>query len=436
MRGQMRKLLKNGVIITANEQNEWYEKGYIVVEGKEIMELGEGEYTGKESCDEVIDLQGKWLMPGWINTHGHAAMSLLRGYADDLPLKEWLETKMWPMEGQFNAETVRLGTSLAVVEMLKSGTTCFVDMYDHMHTVAEVASQAGIRAVLARGVIGLCSEEEQKQKLTEAVQFCKDWHLQADGRITTMMSPHGPYTCPPAYISRIVDKAVELDLPIHIHMSETAREVEQNRKDYGQRPVAHLRDLGMFERPTLVAHAVHINEEEMEILKEYNVKISHNPTSNLKLGSGVAPVTKYIEKGFHPSIGTDSAASNNNLDMFQEVRLAALIHKGVNQDPTAVPAEVALKMGTGWGAEAVFLTHTGVLAQGKMADFIVVNPYQAHLQPSHQPISHLIYSATGHDVQDVYVQGNYVVKDRECVHLDEEKIIFEANKAFQALNKA
>ena len=197
--------------------------------------------------------------------------------------------------------------------------------------------------------------------------------------------------------------------------------------------MAHLRDLGVFERPTLVAHAVHINDEEMDILKEYNVKISHNPASNLKLGSGIAPISAYLEKGFHPSIGTDSVASNNNLDMFQEVRLAALIHKGVEQNPTKVPAEVALKMGTSWGAECLFLEQTGVLAEGYLADFIIINPKQAHLQPFHQPLSHLIYAACGHDVEDVYVQGEQVVRNRKCVNLDEEKIMFEANRAFQSL---
>lgn len=430
----MKKIFTNGVIITANENNDWFKNGYIVVEDGVIVQLGAGTIASEEEFDEVIDLNGKWVMPGWINTHGHAAMSILRGFADDLPLKEWLETKMWPMEGQFTSETVRWGTSLAIVEMLKSGTTCFVDMYDHMDTVAQVVEEAGIRAVLARGVIGLCSEEEQKRKLSEATKFSIEWNKQAEGRITTMMSPHAPYTCPPDYIRRIVDQANQHDLPIHIHMSETEHEVKQNMEDYGQRPVAHLRDIGLFERPTLVAHAVHLNEEEMDILKEYNVKISHNPASNLKLGSGIAHINKLIQKGFKPSIGTDSAASNNNLDMFQEVRLAALLHKGVQQDSTVVPAEMALKMGTSWGAEALFLSHIGSLEVDKKADFITINPNQAHLQPMNHPISHIIYSASGQDVVDVYVQGRTVVRNKECLTLDEEKIIYEANRVYNALN--
>jgi 5-methylthioadenosine/S-adenosylhomocysteine deaminase len=432
----MKTLFKNGVIITANATNDLFENGYLVVEDKKITQVGSGHAENEASYDKVVDLEGKWVMPGWINTHGHAAMSLLRGYADDLPLKEWLETKMWPMEGQFTSDTVRWGTSLAVVEMLKSGTTCFVDMYDHMDTVAQVVEQAGIRAVLARGVIGLCSEEEQRSKLIEAASFAKEWNMQAEGRITTMMSPHAPYTCPPAYISSIIDQAAQLKLPVHIHMSETDLEVQQNVKDYGKRPVEHLRDIGVFENPTLVAHAVHLEEAEMDILKEYNVKISHNPASNLKLGSGVANVPALIKKGFKISIGTDSAASNNNLDMFQEVRLAALIHKGVGQNSTVVPAEMALQMGTSWGADALFLPHIGTLEVGKEADFITINPNQAHLQPKNQPISHIIYSASGQDVMDVYIQGQAVVKNKECLSLDEEKIIYEANRVFGDLKQA
>lgn len=432
----MRKLFYNGLIITGNSADEWYRQGYIITEDKIITEVGEGDYKGdKAQFDELIDFDGKWVMPGWINTHGHAAMSVLRGYADDLPLREWLETKMWPMEGQFTANTVRHGTSLAILEMLKSGTTCFLDMYDHMDTVAQVVEEAGIRAVLARGVIGLCSEEEQKRKLEEAAQFAKDWHMKANGRITTMMSPHAPYTCPPHYISQIIEKASELNLPVHIHMSETEHEVQLNIDDYGQRPVIHLRDLGVFERPTLVAHAVHLNDEEIDILSKYNVKISHNPASNLKLGSGIARLPKLLEKGLHVSIGTDSAASNNNLDMFQEVRLAALIHKGNNQNPTAIPAHIALKMGTSWGAESVFLNNVGTIEVNHEADFITIKSNQAHLQPAINPLSHIIYSAVGHDVVDVYIQGNPVVRNREALHLDEEKIISEANKAFNALKK-
>lgn len=432
-----RQLFYNGVIITADAQDTWYEHGYILVENGRIIKLGKWQEELLEQYQDVqeqINLKGNWVMPGWVNTHGHAAMSLLRGHADDLPLKDWLEKEMWPLEARFTADTVKWGTGLAIVEMLKSGTTTFLDMYDHMGTVAEMVKSSGMRAVLARGVIGLCSAEEQERKLQEAAQFAREWHQQADGRITTMMSPHAPYTCPPEYIKRIVHQAFELDLPVHIHMSETLHEVNQNVSDYGKRPVEHLKALGVFDRPTLVAHAVHLTEEEMDILKENDVKISHNPASNLKLGSGIAPISQLIQKGLKPAIGTDSAASNNNLDMFQEVRLAALLQKGIAQEPTHVPAQTALKMGTKWGAEALFIEDVGALEPGYQADFIVVNSQQAHLQPFvHHSASHLIYSAVGHDVKDVYIQGKQVVRDRECLYLDEEFIIHQATQAYRRL---
>jgi 5-methylthioadenosine/S-adenosylhomocysteine deaminase len=431
----MKTLFKNAVIMTADDTNTCYERGYIFVEGDTITAVGQEWSAVEPTADQVIDVQGKWIMPGWVNTHGHAGMTILRGYADDLPLQEWLEQKMWPMEGQFTADTVRWATSLAVVEMLKTGTTCFLDMYDHMDIVARVVEESGIRAVLARGVTGLCSAEEQIRKLEQATAFATEWNGQAGGRITTMMSPHAAYTCPPDYVRKIVARAAEHRLPVHIHLSETAREVEQNVKDYGKRPVAHLEELGVFDSPTLVAHAVHLTDEEIDILKKYDVKISHNPTSNLKLGSGVARVKDLLQNGFEVSIGTDSVASNNNLDMFQEVRLAALIQKGVLCDPTAVAAQTALKMGTQWGGKALFLKDTGQIAKGYKADFIIINPYQAHLQPFHEPVAHIIYSASGHDVEDVYVNGKQVVKNGQCLYIDEEKVIAEANRVFQVLTR-
>lgn len=213
-----------------------------------------------------------------------------------------------------------------------------MDMYDHMDRVAEVVELSGIRSVLMRGVIGLCPEEVQNHKLAEAISFARNWHGKADGRITTMISPHAPYTCPPDFFVKFVQAAHDLDLPMHTHMSETKREVEQNVVDYGLRPVAHLEKLGMFTRPSIVAHGVHLNDEEIEILARHDVGVSHNPGSNLKLASGVARVTDLLKAGVKVSLGTDGAASNNNLDMFEEMRLAALIHKGVSGDPTAVPA--------------------------------------------------------------------------------------------------
>ncbi|MEK4352166.1 amidohydrolase [Paenibacillus sp. FSL R5-0475] len=408
--------------------------GYMTIEDDLITYIGKEEPLMEDDV-QVVDGSRLLFMPGLVNTHGHAAMSLLRGYGDDLALQVWLQEKMWPMEAKFTGEDVYWGTSLSVLEMLKGGTTTFLDMYDHMDRVAEVVELSGIRSVLMRGVIGLCPEEVQNHKLAEAISFARNWHGKAGGRITTMISPHAPYTCPPDFFVKFVQAAHDLDLPMHTHMSETKREVEQNVVDYGLRPVAHLEKLGMFTRPSIVAHGVHLNDEEIEILARHDVGVSHNPGSNLKLASGVARVTDLLKAGVKVSLGTDGAASNNNLDMFEEMRLAALIHKGVSGDPTAVPAPEALRIATEYGAKSIFLNDVGRLAVGMKADFIAIDIDQPHLLPHTDLLSHAVYSASAKDVEHVWVNGKQVVKHGECVTLDEEAIRRKAQESFDGLLK-
>lgn len=341
---------------------------------------------------------------------------------------------MWPMEAKYVDADTRAGSALAIVEMLRTGTTAFVDMYDRMDQVAAMAEQAGIRGILTRGVIGLCSEEEQKAKLNDAITFAKNWNGKADGRISTMLSPHAPYTCPPAYIEKFVEAAHELGLPLHTHMSETIAEVEQNVRDYGTRPVEHLDRLGFFSRPSLVAHAVHLNDAEIELLAERGVSVSHNPVSNLKLASGVARLPELMKAGVKVSLGTDSVASNNNLDLFEEIRFSALLHKGVSGDPTAIPAWEALKLGTTYGAHAVWQGDTfGKLKAGFKADFIAIDLDQPHFYPLTDIVSHLVYAGTGRDVKHVWVDGRQVVKSGVCTFMDEEKIRYEAAASFERL---
>ncbi|KAA9006275.1 amidohydrolase [Paenibacillus spiritus] len=407
-------------------------QGYMTVEDDIIVSISE-EAPAPEEGVERMDGSRLLFLPGLVNTHGHAAMSLLRGYGDDMVLQTWLQEKMWPMEAKFTGEDVYRGTALSILEMLKGGTTTFLDMYDHMDRVAEAAEESGIRAVLMRGAIGLCPEEVQREKLAEAVAFARNWHGRAEGRLTAMMSPHSPYTCPPAFIEKFVQAAHDLDLPMHTHMSETRAEVEQNVTEYGLRPVAHLEKLGMFTRPSLVAHGVHLTDEEIGILARHRVGVSHNPGSNLKLASGIARVPELLKAGVPVSLGTDGAASNNNLDMFEEMRLAALIHKGVSGDPTAVPAAEALKMATEYGAASLFLERVGRLAPGMKADFIAIDIDQPHLLPHSDLLSHAVYSASAKDVAHVWVDGKQLVKNGECLTLDEERIRREAQEAFEGL---
>lgn len=425
-------LIKNGLFVTMDEANPLVE-GYMAVEGQTITYIGAELPRPIESFDQVIDGKHRLYLPGLVNTHGHAAMSLLRGYGDDLALKVWLEQKMWPNEAKFTANDVKWGTLLSILEMVKGGTTTFVDMYDHMDEVAQAVEQSGMRACLTRGVIGLCPPEVQKAKLEEAIRFARDWHRKADGRITTMMAPHAPYTCPPDYIEKIVQAAHDLQLPLHTHMSETLNEVLQNERDYGLRPVAHLEKLGVFSRPCLVAHGVHLTDEEIGVLARYDVRVSHNPGSNLKLASGIARVPELRRAGVLVSLGTDSAASNNNLDMFEEIRLAALLHKGTSGDPTLIPARQALAMGTIDGARSIWLEDVGALKAGMKADFIAVDIDQPHFLPRSDYVSHLVYSACAKDVTDVCIDGRWVVRGGRCLTLDEEKIKAEFQACFQRL---
>lgn len=430
-----RIIIKNGLFADLSPSAKQSSiQGFMVVENDRIVHIGAElpeQYAAVDA--EIIDGKGLFFIPGLVNTHGHAAMSLLRGYGDDLALQTWLQEKMWPMEGKFTANDVYWGTALSVIEMLKGGTTTFVDMYDYMDEVAKVCEQSGIRASLMRGAIGLCPEDVQREKLNEAIQFAKDWNGKADGRIRTIMAPHAPYTCPPAFIESFVQAAHDLDLPLHTHMSETKAEVEQNVKDYGLRPVAHLEKLGFFSRPSFVAHAVHLTDEEIETLAKYQVAVSHNPGSNLKLASGVARVPEMLRAGVVVSLGTDGAASNNNLDMFEEIRLAALIHKGVSGDPTAVPAAEALRMGTIYGAQTIRLDDIGALEVGMKADFVAVDIDQPHFLPHTDLVSHMVYSASAKDVKHVWVDGKQVVKNGECLTMDEERILREAQQCFDGL---
>jgi 5-methylthioadenosine/S-adenosylhomocysteine deaminase len=427
-----KSLIINGTFITMDDQLPTIVKGAMMMEDDRITYIGDLTEEIKQQAQTIIDGTGKCYLPGLVNTHGHAAMSLLRGYADDLNLQVWLEQKMWPMEGKFTKEDVRAGTMLSIVEMIRSGTTSFVDMYDKMDEVGAAVDQTGMRACLTRGIIGF-PVDLQQSKLKEAVDFARNWHGVADGRITTMMSPHAPYTCPPDFITKVVDAATELNLPIHTHMSESLREVEQNVEQYGVRPVEHLLKLGVFSRPCLLAHAVHLTDEEIAILASHKVNVSHNPVSNLKLASGIARVVQLRQAGVLVSLGTDSSASNNNLDLFEEIRLAALLHKGVSGDPTAIPALDALKMGTIDGARSIWLGEVGMLRAGYKADFIAVDMNQPHFVPRTDMVSHLVYSASGADVVDVCINGRWVMQKRELLTIDIERVMFDATKSFQGL---
>lgn len=410
-------------------------EGYLVLEGNRIKKVGYGRYVGStEIFDEVINAENRVVMPGLINSHGHAAMTLLRSYADDLPLKEWLEKKCWPIEDEMTEEDVFWGSMLAIVEMLKSGTTTFCDMYFHMDSVAEAVENSGIRAVLSRGMVGFPPKGERI--IEDTRRFIYKWHGAADGRITTTLGPHSPYTCPPEYLRRVVQLSGELDKPIQIHLSETFSEVDECNEKYGLSPIALMKELGILSRPTLAAHCVHVDASDIEILAKYNVHVAHNPKSNQKLGSGIAQVSEMLKASIIVGLGTDGAASNNNLDMFEELRSASLIHKGAAQDPLVISAQTALEMATLNGAKALFLEDKlGTFQEGALADLIMLDYRMPYFFPRHDLVSQLVYAGKSEAVTDVMVDGQFLVRNRKCLTLNEDQIYEEIGRSCQRLFK-
>lgn len=429
----MRKILFTGArIITMDEERPEYFTGDLLIEGDRIAAVSEK--TGgieREQAGRVIEGRELLLMPGLVNTHGHAAMTLLRGYADDLPLQEWLEEKVWPVEKNLNGDDVYWGTLLAIAEMLKGGTTTFTDMYFFMERAAEAAAESKIRAVLSRGLVGL--GEGGDEALHEAAAFQHNWHGAAGGRISVTYAPHAPYTCPPDFLRRVMDEADKTGSALQIHVAETAREVAECRREYGCTPVEHLQSLGFFERRVIAAHCVHLSDEDINILAENKVGVSHNPGSNLKLGSGIAPVARLLDAGVPVGLGTDGASSNNNLDLLEEMRLAALLAKGSAMEPTLIPARIALQMATINGGSLLGLSGVGILKEGFKADLIALNLKAPQAAPLFDPQAHIVYAAAAADVRFVIVDGEVLVEEGRLTGLDEEKIINECSRRAERL---
>ncbi len=401
----------------------------MLIEGGVVSYLGPRREYPIGEVDRVIEGKNKLVMPGLINTHTHAAMTLFRGYADDLPLMHWLEQKIWPAEARLNKDDIYWGTMLAICEMIRGGTTCFADMYFHMGEVARACLESGIRASLAQGLIGIDGPEEGEKRLQVSRELVSDWHGAGEGLITIMLGPHAPYTCPPQYLEKVMKVAHDLKVPMHIHLAETRGEVEECLNKWGKRPIELMDSIGLFANPVLAAHCVHLSEDEIETLAKRQVSIAHNPGSNLKLGSGIAPLADLLQQGALVSLGTDGAASNNNLDMIEEMRLAAILAKGSREDPTVLPAREALKMATLNGARSLFLRDgLGMLSEGSAADLIMLDLDKPHLHPYHDLCAHIVYAATAADVEFVMVKGRILMEQRKLMTIDEEKVLHESNE--------
>ena len=385
-------------------------------------------------AEKIIDGTQHFAIPGFVNAHTHASMTLLRSYADDMKLMDWLEQMIWPIEAKLRSDDIYWGAMLAAVEMIRSGTTAFADMYGpDMERVAEVVDVSGLRGVLSRGLIGVAPDSDKK--LEENVTLYENYHGAAQGRITVMFGPHALYTCPPDYLKKIAAKAQALGAEVHIHMSETVGEIENCLKEYGKRPFAHVASTGLFENGTLAAHCVHLDDEDIDIIKKYHIRVAHNPGSNMKLASGTAPVPRLLEDGVCVALGTDGASSNNNLDMLDEVQLAALMHKVHTLDPLAVPALTAVKMGTEYGAQALSLHDVGRLRAGDKADIVLFSMRGAAWTPCYNPVSLLAYAAKSSSIDTVMVDGKILMENGALTTMDEERILFEAQKVADRLTK-
>lgn len=428
----MNILIKNIKLIPMDGKSQIIENTNIYIKDNIIEHIGEIREEIKP--EKIIDGKNKLAMPGLVNAHTHIGMSLLRNYADDLPLQEWLTQKIWPIEGKMRKEDIYWGSLLSMVEMIQGGTTSFCDMYDFMDEVAKGVGESGMRAVLTRGMI----EEPGKSqlKLHDARKLYENFHGKFNGRVKIMIAPHAPYTCGPEFLKETIKLAKDLNTGIHIHLSETKKEVEDSLKLHGKSPIEHVFDLGMFDIHTIGAHCVYLDDKDIQIIKNNNVFPVNNPGSNLKLASGFARVEDMLKQGIPVSLGTDGSSSNNNLNMFEEINLAALINKAVNNSATSVPAAVALEMGTINGAKALqWEKEIGSIEVSKKADLILIDVDKPHFYPHHNIISSMAYSAQASDVDTVIIDGKIVMENREIKTLDAERIKFETERVAKDLLK-
>jgi 5-methylthioadenosine/S-adenosylhomocysteine deaminase len=408
--------------------------GALAVSGDGIVAVGpedeiRKEYTGKES----IDCKGSILMPGLVNAHTHVPMTLLRGIADDLRLDVWLQGYMWPVEREFaSREFVHLGTSIACAELIRSGVTTFNDMYFYEEEVAKATAQAGMRAVCGQSILKFPTPDAKSydDSMVQARDYIQRW--KDHPLIIPSIAPHAPYTCTDDILRATSELAQEFDVPLHTHLSETLLEVENMRNENGMPVIPYVKKQGLLEAKVIAAHCVHIDPGEIRTLHHAGAGVSHNPSSNLKIASGFAPVNKMLDVGLNVGIGTDGPASNNDLDMFEEVRLAAFIAKAVTNDPTSLPASQALLMGTRLGAQALHIGHlTGSLTPGRRADLILVDLSPIHNSPSFKrsadnTYAQIVYASKSTDVTDVMVNGKWLMRDRKLLTVNEEELLAEA----------
>jgi len=434
-------LIKDAIIVNPKSSKNNVEsfKGDLLIENDKIAEIARKDQfsISTKDIEKVIDAENKILMPGLINTHTHVSMNLFRGLADDLALDDWLNNHIWPTEAGLNGEYCYTGALFALIEMIKSGTTTFNDMYFFMEDVAKAVNESGIRGCLSHGMIDFGDEEKRENEFKENIKLIKNCNNSAEGRIKTFFGPHATSTASKELLERVRKEADKYKVGIHIHMNETKKEVDTIIEQQNKRPFEYLEDLGFLASDVIAAHGVWISKEEINIIKKRNVKISHNPCSNMKLSSGISPVQKMISRGICVGIGTDGAASNNNLDMFEEMKFASLLQKVSTMNPEALSSEQSIQMATINGAKALNLNkEIGSIEVGKKADIILIDTNTINLTPMSDVISsNLVYAANGSNVNTTICNGKILMEDRKLTKLDENKIMERANIAIKELKQ-
>ena len=427
-------LIKNALILNPN--NFENKRQSLLIKDDLIAEISDE--IDDSNVDKIIDAEGKILLPGLINTHTHLSMTLFRGLADDLSLDSWLNDHIWPMEANLNGDYCYIGALLGAVELIKSGTTTFSDMYFYMEDVARAVEDAGIRAVLSYGMIDFGDAERREAEIKENMTLYEACNGMADGRIKVFFGPHSPYTASEELLIKVRELADEHNIGIHIHVSETQKEINDSLDERGIRPFEYLDKIGFLGPDVVAAHCVWLSDEEIEIIKKHDVKVSHNPCSNMKLASGVSPISKLIENDICVSIGTDGASSNNNLDLIEELKTASLLQKVSTLDPKVLTSDEAVEMATIKGAEALGLSdEIGTIEVGKKADIILIDTNSANMVPDSSSLSsNVIYSANGSNVDTTICNGKILMENKKLTTLDEDEIYAKAKQAIKELKEA
>ncbi|MBF0243386.1 MAG: amidohydrolase [Desulfamplus sp.] len=426
-------LIKNGVVLTIDSQMRVIQNGYVAVKDSLIVGVGSSDelLAANLVADEVIDAKDRIIMPGLINSHTHASMAIFRGIADDLPLMEWLNNHIFPAEAKLTPDLVYIGAKLACAEMILSGTTCFCDMYLFEDEVAKAAYDSSMRAVVGEVLYDFPSPcyGEIEKGFAYVEDMIDRWHAKSGSLIRVAVEPHSTYLCAPNLLQRAAQIANKNEIPLIIHVAETLSECSEIKKRYGATPVKFLANIGVLGPNLIACHSVHLTDEDIELYKSFDVKVAHCPESNMKLASGVAPIPKIIDSGICVGLGTDGAASNNDLDMLLEMDTAAKLHKVFTMNPEALDSKTAVKMATINGAKVLGLDKIiGSLEVGKQADIIVIDVSAPHLVPMYNPYSHVVYSATGRDVVLNIIDGKIVMRDRRLFTIDIDSVVSEVQE--------